>query len=160
MELALKPLPISDLFLSALQDDGDVDESGLDQWDLPPPYANSQELSSSNYAVNLVDVVHGRHMRADLKEGRHRMEVHRQKPRFRGVRQATLTLERAAIEGYEAVTKLIEEYGCDSSYTSGLMTRHFLQWSARRVYDLHEEIQALTSGRDSYEKLYNSRYCT
>lgn len=159
MDLAIKQLPTSDLFLSALQDDGDVDESGLDQWDLPPPYAKSHELSSSTYTVNLVDVVHGRRMRNDLKEGRDRMEAHRQRPRFHGVRQATLTLQRVELEGYEAAMKHIEEYGCDNSYMSGVMTRHFLQWSARRVYALHEEVQALSSGRDAYNKLYDSRYC-
>lgn len=42
--------------LELVHDDGDVDESELDQLDLPPPYTSSQLLSSSSNTTNLVNV--------------------------------------------------------------------------------------------------------
>lgn len=159
IDLALKPLPTSDLFLSTLLEDDAVDESELDQWDIPPPYTNSQ-TSSSAYALNLVDVVHGRHLRNHLKDGMQRMEAYRSRKTLRGVRQLTLAMERTELERWTRVMKHTHDTKCDNAYLSGAMAMHYLQWIARRTYSLREEVQALSEGRDGYEALFNSRYTT
>ncbi|KZP07626.1 hypothetical protein FIBSPDRAFT_965463 [Athelia psychrophila] len=111
LQYAVKPLPSSDLFLSTLHDDGTVDESDLDHWDLPPPYTRSQTLSSSAYAINLVDVVHGRNLRRHRKEGRDRMEDYRSRKNLKGARQTILAMEKGEIDKYNSVLKHTEENG-------------------------------------------------
>lgn len=159
LQYAVKPLPSSDLFLSTLHNDGTVDESDLDHWDLPPPYTRSQTLSSSAYAINLVDVVHGRNLRRHRKEGRDRMEDYRSRKNLKGARQTILAMEKGEIDKYNSVLKHTEENGeSDMLYVGGAMAKVYLLWSARRAHTLHEEVEALNTGKDTYENLYHSRY--
>lgn len=88
------------------------------------------------------------------------MEIHQAYKTFHGVRQATLAMERTELEVWNTVLKHIDDDECDPLYVSGVMARHFLQWTARRAYSLHEEVQALTEGREAYKALFNSRYNT
>lgn len=152
------PLPTSELFNSTLHNRDTVDETDLDQWDPPPPYSNSQSPSSDTYTSNLVDVVHGRRLRSHLRDQRHRMEEYRSRKTLRGVRQATLALERLEFEGWLRVKEHIDNDSCGTSYVEGVMGRHYLQWTAWHTYSLHEEVQALSEGRDAYDALFNSRY--
>lgn len=103
VDLALKALPTSDLFVSAFRDDGSVDESGLDQWDLAPPYPTSQTSFTITYTSNLVDVVHGRRLRNVLKEGKERMDAYLSRARLYGVRKGTLAAEMEEIERWKGV---------------------------------------------------------
>ncbi|KAF7977560.1 hypothetical protein HWV62_3358 [Athelia sp. TMB] len=160
IDLALKPLPTSSLFHSTLHGRDTVDETDLDQWDHPPPYSNSQTPSSDTYAMNLVDVVHGRRLRAHLQDQRHRMEGYRSRKTIRGVHQATLALERQVFEGWARAKEQTTGAACGTSHLEGLMGKHYLQWTARWTYSLHEEVQALAKGREAYETLFNSRFNT
>ncbi|KZP30976.1 hypothetical protein FIBSPDRAFT_883680 [Athelia psychrophila] len=129
LNYTLEPLPSSNLFVSTLHDDGTVDESELDHWDLPPPYTRSQTLSSSAYTINLVDVVHGQNLRHHRREGRVRMEVYRSRQSLKGACQAILAMEKGEIDRYTSVLKDIEEnVESDMLYVGGMMAKVFLLW--------------------------------
>lgn len=158
LQLATKPLPTSDLFLSTLHDPNLVDESDIDHWDRPPPYPTSTSHDSELYTKNLIDVMHGRRLRIHCKEERRRMQESRTEP-VRALRSSLSALFEAQMMLWE---QALEQVGGgiypNERETSGAMARHYLQWSARRAMALHEELEAVAVGMDAYTKLFNSRY--
>lgn len=158
IQLAIKPLPTSDLFLSTLHDSDLVDESDLDHWDLPPPYPTSTSHNSELYTKNLMDVMHGRRLRIHCKEERRRMQESRSKP-VHALRSSLSALFKAQMMLWEQVLEQVEGDVCPGERgESGAMAYHHLQWSARRAMALHEELEAVAVGMDAYIKLFNSRY--
>lgn len=87
------------------------------------------------------------------------MEAYRSHKSLKEARQAILAMEKREIDKYNSVFKDVEGYGeSDMLCVDAAMTKVYLLWSARRAHTFHEEIEALNTGRDAYEKLYHSRY--
>lgn len=87
------------------------------------------------------------------------MDVYRSCQSLKGARQAILAKLKGEMNRYNGALKHIEDNGePDMLHMGGVMAKVFLLWSARRAHTLYEEIEALNTGRDAYEKLYHSRY--
>jgi hypothetical protein len=71
--MALRPLPTSYLFRQALESADNLDETGLEEWDHPPPYQSpppSDMPSDRNYTLRLIDVLDGCRLRIYQEEAR------------------------------------------------------------------------------------------
>ncbi|KAF7976984.1 hypothetical protein HWV62_5071 [Athelia sp. TMB] len=156
--LASKTLPTSDLFLSTLHDTDLVDEADLDHWDHLPPYSPpSDRIFTTLYISNLIDVMHGRRLRAHREEERHRVETS-QSLDLRAVKRMISGLLKAEMKEWDRGQQWLEKEG---EFNNGdvcmTMANHFVQWSARRAKALHEQLEALGEGIETYYTLMHTR---
>ncbi|KAG1724985.1 hypothetical protein EDB19DRAFT_1833967 [Suillus lakei] len=79
LQFAALPLPDSYLFGQSLVGSNLIDESDLLQWDKPPPYdfPNPPDLPEEERLThNIVDVMHGCHLRIERDSCAHRMAMY------------------------------------------------------------------------------------
>jgi hypothetical protein len=152
--MAAEPLPSSNMFAEALRNSDTVDESGLSQWDVEPPYDCSNG-KDGQYMENLVDIMHGRHLRQAqeredgwidwVKAG----DVDGVRDGMLILLENTLMSWKRLISGYVTRHRGCDskvEYGHDCDSTECQMERHYLTCQARNVCSLHADICALKSG--------------
>ena len=131
--LALQELPIHSTFFQAASKSALLlDETGLDDWDSGPPYVTGPPSDTPleiRFTERMREVVHGRRVRLQKEE-----EVGWQQ-----IPISDLTaLLGAAIDEWDVGRRFLTEYtdGCREH----AMAEVWLQWVARRAYDLHSEI--------------------
>jgi hypothetical protein len=109
-----------------------LDETGLDDWDGGPPYVTgppSDTPREVQFTERMKEVVHGRRVRLQKDE-----EVVWQQL---AVSDLTVLLY-AAIDEWEVGRRFVTEY--EDGHRECAMAEVWLQWVARRAYDLHSEI--------------------
>lgn len=158
LELAQKPLPISDLFNLSVNDADALDESDLPVWDHPPPYTSLPPPATADedrFTENIVDVMHGRRLRQSRKKEKERMD-RCMRSDVEDVRQMLKHLLQADRDAWVEANVLVESFvGCERHR---LMAENYLQWSARCVHGLSIELQAVLAGMSFYRDLYCTRY--
>jgi hypothetical protein len=109
-----------------------LDETGLSNWDGGPPYATgppSDTPREVQFTERMKEVVHGRRVRLQKDE-----EVVWQQL---AISDLTVLLY-AAIDEWEVGCRFVTEY--EDGHRECAMAEVWLQWVARRAYDLHSEI--------------------
>lgn len=109
-----------------------LDETGLDDWDGGPPYASgppSDTPRELQFTERLKEVVHGRRVRLQRDE-----EVVWQQLTMSDLK----VLFNAAIDEWEVGHRFLAVY--TDGHRERVMAEVWLQWVARRAYDLHSEI--------------------
>jgi hypothetical protein len=109
-----------------------LDESGLDEWDGGPPYVTgppSDTPQEIRFTERLTEVVHGRRVRL-------------QKEADLGWQQLPLSdlkiLLDVAVDEWEVGRQFVSEY--KDGHRERVMATLWLQWVARRAYELYTEI--------------------
>lgn len=109
-----------------------LDETGLGDWDDGPPYVSgppSDTPREVQFTERMTEVVHGRHIRLQKNE-----EVVWQSLT---ILDLTMLLS-AAIDEWEVGRRFLAEY--NDGHRECVMAAVWLQWVARRAYNLHLEI--------------------
>lgn len=109
-----------------------LDETGLDDWDGGPPYATGQPSDTPHevqFTERMKEVVHGRRVRLQKEE-----EVVLQQL---SISDLTVLLS-VAIDEWEVGHQFLTKY--KDGHRELAMAEVWLQWAARRAYDLHSEI--------------------
>lgn len=131
--LAIQELPIHSTFFRAASKSAQLlDETGLDEWDGGPPYVTgppSDTPQEVRFTERLKEVVHGRRVRLRKEE-----EVVWQQLSISELR----VLLDAAVDEWEVGRRFLTEY--KDGHREHIMAELWLQWVARRAYDLHSEI--------------------
>jgi hypothetical protein len=142
VSLALLALPNTYLFREALRSADNLDESDLAQWDSDPPYPASPDTPlEAAFTEKLVDVMHGRRLRElriqkekrkrDRLDAGSQIEVQRNIAREIGV----------ALKKWHNLSDLLETY--QAGPREMRMSQHRLQWHARLIHSLYEELEDL-----------------
>lgn len=137
LEHALLKLPINaPLFGEASKGADRLDETGLEMWDIGPPYATPDALSDTEgeirYTERLVEVMHGRHVRMARE-----VWADRQSDRNYNFQLALAH----AVEEWEAGYIFVDKYMEADSHRERVMANLWLQWLARDAYSLYEHIK-------------------
>jgi hypothetical protein len=152
LAMAVDPLPSSYIFNEALLNPDALDESELNQWDQEPPYPCQMKLSgeSTQYMANLIDVMHGRR----LRQARHQEDARIARVKagdIGGVRESIRGEIEDALSTWKRLMSGYVSLHCECDLMEGSckesqMARHWMQWQARTVYYLHEDLKALNRG--------------
>ena len=143
-------LPTSPLFLEATQSADALDESELPSWENDPPY-NAEPDSTPDEQIftrNLVDVMLGRCSRLsdEMKAQRAKRFEKRDQELF--TESVHSIVERVA--RWAAVYDVVQ--GClDSSRRHDRMAACWLQWQARDIHRITEEVLKLEIGGNPYD---------
>lgn len=131
--LALQELPIhSTFFQDASKSAEMLDETGMDDWDGGPPYVTGPPSGTPRevqFTERMKEVVHGRRVRLQKDE-----EIVWQQLT---VSDLTVLLH-AAIDEWEVGRLFLTGY--EDGHRERAMAEVWLQWVARRAYNLHSEI--------------------
>jgi hypothetical protein len=109
-----------------------LDETGMDDWDGGPPYVTgppSDTPREVQFTERMKEVVHGRHVRLQKD-----VEVVWQQQSISDLK----VLLHGAIGEWEVGRRFLTEY--EDGHRERAMAEVWLQWVARRAYDLHLEI--------------------
>jgi hypothetical protein len=141
--MALMPLPnrSSFFFQQALESANNLDESGLDEWDKPPPYQSlpsPDSPSEQQYTLRLIDVLNGRRLRIYREDAKSR--------KLLSGKGATSDLQRAIsehVEEWHNLGGLLKDYaGCERHRSIG---KNLHEWHARWAYYMNQELVNLKS---------------
>lgn len=107
--------------------------------------------------------MHGRRLRMHKKEQQERIKLCPSSYDLRILKTSVSQLLQGEMELWSKALEYVEGEGEIDSIGGALhitMSKHFLQWSARRVKTLHSELEALIQGKNSYKQLVQSVYDT
>ena len=131
--LATQELPIhSNFFQAASKSKELLDETGLDEWDSGPPYVTGPQSDTPRevqFTERMKEVVHGRRVRLQKKEE----EEWQQLSMF-----DIKSLLEATVEEWKIGHQFLTEY--EDGHRERRMAELWLQWVARRAYNLYSEI--------------------
>jgi hypothetical protein len=131
--LALQELPIGSIFFQRASKSAKLlDETGLDEWDGGPPYATGQPSEAPRelqFTERMQEVVHGRRIRLQIEEEAvwHQLTL-----------SDLITMLYVAIDEWEIGHRFLAQY--DDGHRESSMAAVWLQWAARRAYNLQSEI--------------------
>jgi hypothetical protein len=142
ISLALLALPNTYLFHEAFHSADNLDESDLAQWDSDPPYPGSPDTPlEAAFTEKLVDVMHGRRLRElgiqREKHKRDRMDAGSQVE----VQREILREIGVALKEWRNLSDFLETYQAGPREMQ--MSQHRLQWHARLIHTLYEELEDL-----------------
>ena len=131
--LAIRELPIHSTFFQAASKSAQLlDETGLNEWDGGPPYVTgspSDTPQEVRFTERLKEVVHGRRVRLQKED-----EVFWQQLSVSDLR---VQLD-AAVDEWEIGRRFLTGYR--DGHRECVMAELWLQWVARRAYNIHSEL--------------------
>lgn len=143
-------LPDSYLFHQSLAGSNLIDQSDLLQWDKAPPYnspAPPDSPEEDRFTQNLLDVMHGRHLRAERESHTHRTamysmgEISKILKEIREVRQRLVT-------GWDELHARVSNLQACTRHK--VMAECYRQWVARRILNYQREDDILITGKNPY----------
>jgi hypothetical protein len=146
--MATRPLPdgSSFFFQQALESVDNLDETGLDEWDKPPPYQSLPPPDSppeQQYTLRLINVLNGRRLRIYRKDAESRKLLSE-----RGVSTSPSHVCRdlrreigVHVKEWKELGGLLKDYaGCERHKS---IANNLHEWHARWAYYMSQELDTL-----------------
>ncbi|KAG1790604.1 uncharacterized protein HD556DRAFT_1445894 [Suillus plorans] len=149
-QFAALPLPHSYLFHQSLAGSNLIDESDLLQWDKSPPYDFPDPPDSpeeERFTRNLVDVMHGQHLRVERESCAHRTAMYNMGESDR-VLEEIREVQKSLISRWDELHTCVSHFQACARHK--IMAECYRQWVARRIVNYQTEKDLLIAGKNPY----------